>query len=311
MRQVYNVKALHMPVMLSECIEALAIKPDGTYIDGTFGRGGHSREIARRLSDGRLICIDRDESAIEYGRETLKEFKNIEFIKSNFCDIPDIVGEKADGILLDLGVSSPQLDEAERGFSYMSDGPLDMRMDRRSAVSASDIVNTKSADEIKTILSEYGEERYAKRIADAIVRARSERAITSTLQLVDIIKSAMPQAALREKQHPAKRTFQGLRIAVNDELGEISRFLDRLPEVLNAGGRIAIITFHSLEDRIVKRALRTAENPCVCPSSFPVCVCGKKPILKVLTGHPIVPSAGEIEKNPRSRSAKLRVAEKI
>ena len=284
------MNALHMPVMLSECIDALEIKQDGTYIDGTFGRGGHSREIAKCLSGGKLICVDRDDSAIEYGRKNLGEYGNVSFIKANVCDIPELVNEKADGILLDLGVSSPQLDEAERGFSYMSDGPLDMRMDRSSTVSAEDIVNYKSAEELKKILFEYGEERYAKRIADAIVRARETQKITSTLQLVDIIKSAMPQAALREKQHPAKRTFQGLRIAVNDELGEISRFLEKLPEVLNVGGRIAIITFHSLEDRIVKRAFKEAESPCTCPSSFPVCVCGK---------------------NPRSRSAKLRVAERI
>ncbi len=305
------MKALHMPVMLSECIDALEIKPCGTYIDGTFGRGGHSREIAKRLSGGKLICVDRDDSAIEYGRKTLGEFQNVSFIKSNFCDIPDVISEKADGILLDLGVSSPQLDEAWRGFSYMADGPLDMRMDRKSAISAADIVNGKSAEELSAILFEYGEERYARRIADAIVRARSEREITSTLQLVDIIKSAMPQAALREKQHPAKRTFQGIRIAVNDELGEISRFLERLPDMLNVGGRIAIITFHSLEDRIVKRAFKTAESPCVCPPSFPVCVCGKKATLKILTSRPIVPNDNEIEENPRSRSAKLRVAERI
>ncbi len=305
------MKSLHMPVMLSECIEALAIKPDGMYIDGTFGRGGHSREILSRLQNGKLICVDRDISAINYGRDLLAGFGNVSFKKANFCDIPELVCEKVDGILLDLGVSSPQLDEAERGFSYMSDGPLDMRMDRDSAISAADIVNKWSAEEIKTVLFEYGEERYAKRIADSIVKYRKDREITSTLQLVDIIKSAMPQAALREKQHPAKRSFQGLRIAVNDELGEVSRLLERLPELLNIGGRIAIITFHSLEDRIVKRAFKSAENPCICPASFPVCTCGRKPTLKIITNRPILPSDDEIQKNPRSRSAKLRVAERV
>lgn len=305
------MKPLHMPVMLSECIEALAIKPGGTYIDGTFGRGGHSREILKQLCGGKLICVDRDTSAINFGRELLSDFENVSFIKANFCEIPELVHKKADGILLDLGVSSPQLDEAERGFSYMSDGPLDMRMDRDSAVSAADIVNKWSAEEIRTVLSQYGEERYSNRIADAIVKYRKDKEITSTLQLVGIIKSAMPQAALREKQHPAKRTFQGLRIAVNDELGEVERFLERLPEMLNVGGRIAIITFHSLEDRIVKRAFKTAENPCICPASFPVCTCGRKPTLKVITNRPILPGDDEVHENPRSRSAKLRVAERV
>lgn len=302
---------LHFPVMLSECIEMLNIKPGGIYIDGTFGRGGHSREIARRISNGRLICIDRDMSAIEYGRETFSEFDNVEFIKGDFCDIPDLVSEKVDGILLDLGVSSPQLDEAERGFSYMSDGPLDMRMDRTQSLTARDIVNGRSFAEIRRILSEYGEERYSSKIAAAIVREREKCEITSTAHLVDIIKSAMPAAALREKQHPAKRSFQGLRIAVNDELGEIEKFLLSLPQMLKTGGRAVIITFHSLEDRIVKHAFRTAEKPCICPPSIPVCVCGKVPVLKVISNKPILPSEDEISKNPRSRSAKVRVAERL
>ncbi len=302
---------LHFPVMLSECIDALNIKPDGVYIDGTFGRGGHSREIARRLSGGKLICIDRDRSAIDYGKEFLKEFDCVEFIKGDFCDMGNLVGEKADGILLDLGVSSPQLDEAERGFSYMADGPIDMRMDTESKRSAYDIVNFESAEEIERILSEYGEERYARRIAAAIVRAREKKEISRTLELSDIIRSAMPAAALREKQHPAKRSFQGLRIAVNDELGEISRFLERVPELLAPKGRLAIITFHSLEDRIVKHAFKKAENPCVCPPEFPVCVCGKEPLIKTISSKPILPSGEEVENNPRSRSAKLRVAEKL
>ena len=302
---------LHFPVMLGECIELLNIKPDGIYIDGTFGRGGHSREIAKRLESGKLFCVDRDDSAIQYGRETFKEFSNVHFIKGDFCDIPDLVSEKADGILLDLGVSSPQLDESERGFSYMADGPLDMRMDRTQSLTAKDIVNTWSFADLRRILSEYGEERYAARIASAIVRQREREEITSTLRLVDIIKSAMPSAALREKQHPAKRSFQGIRIAVNDELGEIERFLERLPDILKVGGRAVIITFHSLEDRLVKHAFKREENPCTCPKSIPVCVCGKKPTLRLVSSKPTLPSEDEIEKNPRSRSAKVRAAERI
>ena len=302
---------LHFPVMLAECIEMLNIKPDGVYIDGTFGRGGHSREIAKHLRGGKLICIDRDESAIEYGRETFSEFNNVEFIKGDFCNIPELVSEKVDGILLDLGVSSPQLDEAERGFSYMADGPLDMRMDREQKLSARDVVNGWSFEELRRIISEYGEERYASKVASAIVRAREKKEISGTLELVEIIKSALPGAALREKQHPAKRTFQAIRIAVNDELGEIESFLDSLPKMLKKSGRAVIITFHSLEDRLVKHAFRTAEKPCTCPPSIPMCVCGKKPVLKVITGKPILPGEEELDKNPRSRSAKVRVAEKI
>lgn len=302
---------LHFPVMLSECIEMLNIKPDGVYIDGTFGRGGHSREIAKRLSGGRLICIDRDSSAIEFGKENFSEFRNVEFIKGDFCDIPQLVSEKADGILLDLGVSSPQLDEAERGFSYMSDGPLDMRMDRTQELSAYDVVNKWSFEELREIISRYGEERYASKVASAIVREREKREICRTGELVDIIKASLPGIALREKQHPAKRTFQGIRIAVNNELGEIESFLSKLPDMLKPSGRAVIITFHSLEDRLVKHAFRTAEKPCTCPPSIPVCVCGKKPTLNVITNKPILPCEEELEKNPRSRSAKVRVAEKI
>lgn len=302
---------LHFPVMLAECIEMLDIKPDGTYIDGTFGRGGHSAEIAKRIPDGRLICIDRDSSAIEYGKEKFSGFDNVEFIKGDFCDIPLLVSEKVDGILLDLGVSSPQLDEAERGFSYMADGPLDMRMDRESPLSAYEFVNKRSFEEIRRALSEYGEERYASKIASAIVRVREKKEIRTTFELVDIIKSAMPAAALREKQHPAKRSFQGIRIAVNDELGEIERFLEALPDMLRTGGRSVIITFHSLEDRLVKHAFRKAENPCMCPSNIPICVCGKKPTFKVITNKPLLPTEEEVEKNPRSRSAKVRVAERL
>ncbi len=303
---------LHFPVMLSECIELLDINPSGTYIDGTFGRGGHSREIAKKLSpSGKLICIDRDMSAIEYGKELFSEFQNVHFIKGDFCNIPELVSEKADGILLDLGVSSPQLDESERGFSYMADGPLDMRMDRSQALTAFDIVNGWSFEEIKRILFEYGEERYSAKIASAIVREREKKEISSTLQLVDIIKGAMPAPALREKQHPAKRSFQGLRIAVNNELGEIEEFLQNLPDMLKTGGRAVIITFHSLEDRLVKHAFKKAENPCTCPPQIPVCVCGKKPTLKTLTSKPVLPTDDEIEQNPRSRSAKVRAAKRL
>lgn len=302
---------LHFPVMLSECIDMLDIKPFGVYIDGTFGRGGHSREIAKRLTSGKLICIDCDVTAIEYGKEAFCDFNNVEFIKGDFCSIPSLVPERVDGILLDLGVSSPQLDEAERGFSYMADGPLDMRMDRMQALTARDVVNNESFLELRRILAEYGEERYASKIASAIVREREKREIETTSELVDIIKSAMPPAALREKQHPAKRSFQGIRIAVNDELGEIERFLEALPDMLKPGGRAVIITFHSLEDRLVKHAFRRAEKPCTCPPSIPVCVCGKVPTLRVVSAKPILPSDDEIEKNPRSRSAKVRVAERI
>ncbi len=302
---------LHFPVMLSESIEFLDIKPGGIYIDGTFGRGGHSREIAKRLSGGRLYCIDRDESAIEYGRSAFAGVQNVHFIKGDFCDIPNLVSEKADGILLDLGVSSPQLDESERGFSYMADGPLDMRMDRAQALSAREIVNGWSFEELRRVLYEYGEERYSSKIASAIVKAREKKEITSTLELVGIIKSAMPASALREKQHPAKRSFQGIRIAVNDELSEIESFLSKLPDMLVSGGRVAVITFHSLEDRLVKHALKKAENPCTCPKNIPVCVCGKKPTLRLVSSKPILPGEKEVEQNPRSRSAKLRVAERI
>jgi len=306
-----SVHEPHFPVMLNECIELLNIKPDGVYIDGTFGRGGHSLEIAKKLTSGKLVCIDRDMSAIEYGKEKFKDFSNVEFIKGDFCDIPQMVLEKVDGILLDLGVSSPQLDEAERGFSYMSDGPLDMRMDRQRTLTAGDIVNGWEYSELKRILSEYGEERYAAKIASAIVREREKEEITSTIRLVEIIKTAMPAAALREKQHPAKRSFQGIRIAVNDELGEIERFLDSLPDMLKKGGRAVIITFHSLEDRLVKHAFRKEEKPCTCPPSIPVCICGKIPRLKNVSNKPILPTEEEITKNPRSRSAKVRVAERL
>ena len=306
----------HTPVLLSECIEMLNIRPDGIYVDGTLGRGGHSEEIAKRLTTGRLIAVDRDDKAIEEAQVRLQPYKDvITFVHSNFSMIGGILDDngidKADGMLFDLGVSSPQLDDSERGFSYMEDGPLDMRMDKSAPLSAYDVVNTWSEAEIKRILFEYGEERYAPRIAREIVTRRENGAIETTQQLVEIIKSAMPAAALREKQHPAKRTFQAVRIAVNDELSEISSMLDTAMDRLNTGGRIAVISFHSLEDRIVKSAVASREKGCTCPPEFPVCTCGFVQTMKSVTKKPITPSAKEQEDNPRSRSAKLRVAERI
>lgn len=309
-----SVADAHKPVLLDECIEALAICSDGVYVDGTLGRAGHSSEIAKRLSaGGRLIGIDRDLDAIEAGRERLDEYKeNVTLYHGNFRDMAYILDEleidAADGILLDLGVSSPQLDEAERGFSYMEDAPLDMRMDRTEGMTAAELVNTVAKEELERILFEYGEERYSRRIAANIVKYREKKGIETTLELVGIIKSAMPSAALKEKQHPAKRSFQALRIAVNDELGALSQVLENAVGCLKPGGRLAIITFHSLEDRLVKKSFQQLANPCTCPSELPMCVCGKKPMIEIATRKPIIPTAVEIERNPRARSAKLRVA---
>lgn len=306
----------HIPVLLNECIEGLNIKPDGIYVDGTLGRGGHSEKIAERLETGRLICIDRDEMAIIEAGERLKPFGDkITFVKANFRDIGKILDElgieSVDGMLFDLGVSSPQLDDASRGFSYMADAPLDMRMDKSSGITAFDIVNTYEESELRRIFFEYGEERYSYRIASAIVKKRQEEPIKTTLELVSVIRSAMPAAALREKQHPAKRCFQALRIAVNDELGSLSDMLGDAMDRLSSGGRLCVISFHSLEDRIVKNAIKAKENGCTCPPEFPVCVCGFKKTIKSVSRKPIVPSNEELEINPRSRSAKLRVVEKI
>lgn len=307
----------HEPVMLVECIDALNIRPDGIYIDGTLGGGGHSYEIARRLTSGKLIAIDRDETAIVYAGEKLSEFANrVKIVRGNFRDLALILNElgidKADGMLFDLGVSSPQLDDSERGFSYMSDAArLDMRMDPESPLSAYEVVNEWAEDMLVKILFEYGEERYARRIASAIRAARETKPIETTVELVDIIKKAMPAAALREKQHPAKRTFQAIRIAVNDELGAIEQMLEAAPGLLRSGGRLAIITFHSLEDRLVKTAFQSGAKGCTCPPEFPVCVCGNTPKLKIISRKPIIAAEAEIRNNPRSRSAKLRVAEKI
>lgn len=307
----------HRPVLLEECIEALRIQPDGVYVDGTFGRGGHSMEIVKRLTGkGRLICIDRDQQALEQGAIKLAPWKEkVTFLHGNFRDLDTILDVAqipfVDGMLFDLGVSSPQLDDPLRGFSYQNDAPLDMRMDQDDALTAKAIVNEWSKEELRQILSRYGEERYAAAIASAICRAREEKVIETTLQLTEIIRRAMPAAALREKQHPAKRSFQGIRIAVNDELGAISQMLSKVIARLNEGGRLAVISFHSLEDRIVKTELAAAARGCDCPSEFPVCVCGKKPTVKLLKRKPILPSEQELRENPRARSAKLRVAEKI
>ena len=305
----------HKPVLLNECIQALNIRPDGVYVDGTLGRAGHSLEIARRLTTGRLICIDRDQAAIDAARVRLAPYLDrVALIHSNFSDLGDVLGEAgvngADGMLFDLGVSSPQLDDASRGFSYMQDAPLDMRMDTTAPLTAADVVNTWSQEELRRILYEYGEERYAPAIAKAIVRAREQAPVETTLELVEIIKGAMPPAALREKQHPAKRSFQAVRIAVNGELDALPPMLRAAVDGLNPGGRLAVITFHSLEDRIVKRALAGMAKGCTCPPEFPVCVCGKKPQIRLVTHKPVTAGAAELEDNPRARSAKLRVAEK-
>jgi 16S rRNA (cytosine1402-N4)-methyltransferase len=303
-------------VLLNECIEGLKIKPDGIYLDGTLGRAGHSLEIAKRLRSGRLVAIDRDLTAIEESEKRLAEFKDrVTLVHGNFRDLKSILDglsiDKVDGMLFDLGVSSPQLDDKQRGFSYMADAPLDMRMDMGESFSAYEVVNTFDERRIRKILFEYGEERYASRIASSIVRRREQKPIETTLELVEIIKSAMPAAALREKQHPAKRSFQAIRIAVNDELGSISDMLSDAADRLRTGGRLAVISFHSLEDRLVKNAMQAGEKGCTCPKDFPICVCGFIPKLKVITKKPITASEEEIKGNPRARSAKLRIAERI
>lgn len=306
----------HISVLLNECIENLKIKPDGIYVDGTLGMGGHSAEIAARLTTGRLICIDRDETALERAGKRLETFSDkVTFVHGNFSDTADILEnlgiDGVDGLLYDLGVSSPQLDEIERGFSYMGDAPLDMRMDSGDTLKASDVVNGYSEERLNRIFWDYGEERYARRISAAIVKHRAEKPIETTLELVGIIKSALPAAALREKQHPAKRCFQAIRIAVNDELGSISRMMETAPDKLNIGGRLCVISFHSLEDRIIKSGIAARENGCICPREAPICTCGFVKTLKSVSRKPILPSEEELENNPRSRSAKLRVAERV
>ena len=306
----------HVSVLLHETIESLSIRPDGVYIDGTAGGAGHSCEIASRLTTGRLIGIDRDNVALEAAAERLKPYEDrVTLVHANFCDMDQALQglgiDKVDGILLDLGVSSPQLDDGQRGFSYMTDAPLDMRMNGEDTRDARQIVNTWSYEELKRILYDYGEERFAPRIAAAICRRREQAPIETTLELVDVIKSAMPASALREKQHPAKRSFQAIRIAVNDELGAVETVMKKAVPLLNPGGRLAVITFHSLEDRIVKNAMAEAAKGCTCPPSFPVCVCGKKPQVRIVTRKPIVSGEEELERNPRARSAKLRICEKL
>ena len=306
----------HISVLLNECIDNLNIKADGIYVDGTMGMGGHSFEIASRLTTGRLICIDRDPVAIERAGKRLAPFGDkVTVVHGNFSDTSEILDglgiTGVDGMLFDLGVSSPQLDEIERGFSYMGDAPLDMRMNSEDAIKASDIVNTYSEDRLNRIFWDYGEERYARRISNAIVRYREEKPIETTLELVSIIKSALPAAALREKQHPAKRCFQAIRIAVNDELGAVAHMMETVPDKLNIGGRLCVISFHSLEDRIVKSGIAARENGCTCPREAPVCTCGFVRTLRSVSRKPILPSSEELESNPRSRSAKLRVAERV
>jgi len=304
----------HISVLLNECLDGLNIRPDGIYVDGTLGGAGHSLQIVKR--GGKLIGIDRDPVALKAAGERLREYKDrVTLVHSNFSQMKHVLQELdiagVDGILLDLGVSSPQLDDGERGFSYMADAPLDMRMNGGDRLTAEEVVNTWPQEELKRILYTYGEERYAPQIAAAICRRREAEPIKTTLQLVDVIRSAMPAVALREKQHPAKRSFQAIRIAVNDELGAVETIMKDAIGLLNPGGRLAIITFHSLEDRIVKNGMAEAAKGCTCPPSFPVCVCGKKPQVKIISRKPITASEEELENNPRARSAKLRVCEKI
>ena len=306
----------HISVLLNECIDNLNIRPDGIYVDGTMGGGGHSLEIAKRLTTGRLICIDQDPNAHEAAGKRLAEYKDrIAFVRDNFGNIANILDslgiEKIDGMLLDIGVSSHQLDEAERGFSYQQDAPLDMRMNPDRPFSAYDVVNGYDEDELDRVIFTYGEERWARRIAQFIVKERENKPIETTGELVDIIKKAVPKGARKDGPHPAKRTFQAIRIEVNGELEVLRRAIDDVAARLAVGGRLCIITFHSLEDRIVKEAFRKQENPCICPPQFPVCVCGKKPLGRVITRKPILPSKEELEENPRSRSAKLRVLEGV
>ena len=306
----------HKPVLLEECIQALNIRPDGVYLDGTLGRAGHSREIARRLAGGRLICVDRDQAALDAAQERLRDWMDkVTLVHSNFDRLDEILDKLSlpgvDGMLFDLGVSSPQLDDGARGFSYRTDAPLDMRMDQSEGLTAAQVVNTWPQEELRRILTQYGEERYAPSIAAAIVRRRQERPIETTLELVDVIKSGMPARALKEKQHPAKRSFQAIRIAVNDELSSVDRMIQAAVPRLNQGGRLAVITFHSLEDRIVKTGLAAFAKGCICPPDFPVCVCGRTPDIQLISRKPILPTAEEIEENPRARSAKLRAAEKL
>ena len=306
----------HIPIMLEPVLQGLDIKPDGIYVDGTLGGAGHSSEIVKRLSDkGRLIGIDQDADAIEAASKRLEGYPGVLLIHSNYANIRSILQERdvnsVDGILLDLGVSSYQLDNSERGFSYREDARLDMRMDQSGDYTAQDILNDYSEDELRRIIRDYGEEKFAGRIASGIVRYREKKRIETTFELNEIIKQSIPAAARRQGGNPGKKTYQAIRIELNHELSVLEETLDDMIDLLNPGGRLCIITFHSLEDRIVKTAMKTAENPCVCPPEFPVCVCGRKPKGKVITRKPITADEEELERNPRSSSAKLRIFEKI
>ena len=306
----------HISVLLNECLEGLDIKENGTYVDCTLGGAGHSSHILEKLSsEGTLIGIDQDNDALRAAKEKLKNYSNVKYVHNNFYNIDSILTSlnipKVDGILMDLGVSSYQLDEGERGFSYMKDAPLDMRMDRDREFSAYEVVNTYSEEDLYRIIRDYGEEKFAKKIAKFIVDKRADKPIETTLELVDIIKAAIPAKARREGPHPAKRTFQAIRIEVNGELAILNKAIEDGVEHLNKGGRMAIITFHSLEDRIVKLKYRELANPCICPKEFPVCICEKKPLVKIISRKAIEPSKEEVEQNPRSRSAKLRILEKL
>lgn len=312
-----EIKFSHVSVLLRECIEHLNIKPDGIYVDCTAGGGGHSLEIVKRLTDGgRLIAIDRDEDALRAAGARLAGYADrVTFVHSNYAALQSVLADlgisQVDGVLADLGVSSYQLDTAERGFSYMQDAPLDMRMDREQPLRAYDVVNTYSEEELRRILFDYGEEKFARNIAANIVKKRNERPIETTLELAELVKSSMPKAAREGGHHPAKRTFQAIRIEVNSELSSIPPALDAAVHALRPEGRIAVITFHSLEDRLVKQKFAALASGCTCPREFPVCVCGKKPVVRIITKKPVTAGDDELEVNPRSRSAKLRVAEKI
>ena len=306
----------HVSVLLNECLEGLNIKENGIYVDGTLGGAGHSSEILKRLSkEGRLIGIDQDTDALKAAKERLKDYSNVTFVHSNFSNIENVLNnlniDGVDGILMDLGVSSYQLDEGERGFSYMKDAPLDMRMNRDNDFSAYNVIDEYSEEDLYRIIRDYGEEKFARRIASFIVENRQEKNIETTLELVEIIKNAIPAKARREGPHPAKRTFQAIRIEVNSELSILNKTIEDGVEKLNKGGRMAIITFHSLEDRIVKNKFRDLAVSCRCPKEFPVCVCGEKAKVKVISRKAIEPTKEEVEINPRSRSAKLRVIEKL
>lgn len=305
-----------MTVLLEETVDGVVTDPSGTYADCTLGGAGHSQRVLNKLnSDGKLICFDQDDQAIRHAREVFGEDERVILVKKNFENLEKTLKEQGllpvKGILFDLGVSSPQLDEAERGFSYMQDAPLDMRMDSGNPRTARDLVNTWREEELAQLIWNFGEEKWAKRIAQFIVRKRQERPLETTGDLVSIIKAAVPAAVRRDGPHPAKRTFQALRIAVNDELGVLDRVLNQALNCLDQGGRIAVITFHSLEDRIVKERMKSWLGRCTCPPELPICRCNAKAVAKVLTRKPILPTEDEVEKNPRARSAKLRIAEKI